>query len=42
MKGRAMPVKGAIRVVMGVTAAIKLDVSMASGFLSGSVGRAAV
>jgi hypothetical protein len=42
MKGRAMPVNRAIRVVMGMTATIKLDVSMALGLLSGSVVRAAV
>ena len=41
MKGRAMPVNRAIRVTIGMTATIKLDVSMASGLLPGSAGRAA-
>ena len=38
MKGRAMPVNRAIRVVTGMTATIKLDPSMAPGLLSGPVG----
>ena len=38
MKGRAMPVNRAIRVTMGMTATIRLDLSMASGLLSGPVG----
>ena len=40
-KGRVMPVNRAIRVMMGMTATIKLDPSMASGLLPGPV-RAAV
>src|SRR6516162_163022 len=40
MKGRAMPVNRAIRIVMGASTMIKLGPSMASGLLSGSVARA--
>ena len=42
MKGRAMPVSRVIRVMLGVTITIKLDVSMAAGLLPGSVGRSPV
>src|SRR6266568_8440177 len=38
MKGRAMPVNRAIRAVMGMTAAIKLGLSMASGLLMDLAG----
>ena len=42
MKGKAMPVNRAIRIMMGMTTTIELDPSIASGLLSGSVVRAAI
>jgi hypothetical protein len=42
MKGKAMPVNRAIRIMMVMTTTIELDPSIASGLLSGSVVRAAI
>jgi hypothetical protein len=42
MRGRAMPVNMAIGIAVGTMMKIKLDPSMASGLLPGSVVRATV